>query len=62
MGGYTVPNYFLFLITDFDNKSIRFTDFVYRQSFYSIRLVGGIRFNTKKQLDRMEKKAAKREG
>lgn len=52
MGGYTVPNYFVFLVTDFDTKSIRFSDFVYRQSFYSIRIVGGIRFNTKKQEER----------
>lgn len=47
IGGYTVPKYFLFLVTDFDNKSIRFTDFVYRQYFYSIKIVGGIRLDKK---------------
>lgn len=47
IGGYTVPRYFIFLVTDFDNKSIRFSDFVYRQSFYSIKLVGGIRLDRK---------------
>lgn len=54
IGGYTVPRYFVFLVTDFDNKSIRFTDLVYRQTFYSIKIVGGMRFDTKKQ--RMERK------
>ncbi len=49
IGGYSVPKYFLFLVTDFDNKSIRFSDFVYRQSFYSIKLVGGWRFDVKEK-------------
>lgn len=47
VGGYSVPKFFLFLITDFDNKSIRFNDLIYKQSFYSIKLLGGFRFNTK---------------
>lgn len=47
MGGYTTPKYFLFLVTDFDNKSIRFNQLVYRQNFYSLKLVGGYRFPAK---------------
>jgi hypothetical protein len=42
--GYNVEKYFINLITEFDNKSIRFTDLTYRQTFYMIKLVGGIRF------------------
>lgn len=44
IGGYSVPSYFVFLVTDFDNKSIRFNDLVYRQYFYSIKIVAGKRF------------------
>lgn len=47
MGGYTNPKVFFFLLTDFDNKSMRFEDLVFRQYFYSIRLVGGYRFPKK---------------
>jgi hypothetical protein len=60
IGGYTVPKYFVFLVTDFDNKSIRFTDFVYRQSFYSIKIVGGFRFDTKAQKEENKKSKKKR--
>lgn len=56
IGGYTVPRYFVFLVTDFDNKSIRFTDLAYRQSFYTIRIVGGVRLDTKKQREERLKK------
>lgn len=49
IGGYSVPRYFVFLVTDFDNKSIRYADFVYRQSFYTIKLVAGIRLDSKKE-------------
>ncbi len=49
IGGYSVPNYFVFLLTDFDNKSIRFDKLVYRQYYYTIRLVGGYRFKTKEK-------------
>lgn len=48
MGGYSKPEYFIFLVTDFDNKSIRFNDLVIRQYFYSIKLIGGYRFGIKK--------------
>lgn len=45
MGGYSVPNWFVFLVTDFDNKSMQFIDLTFRQYFYSIKLVAGKRFN-----------------
>lgn len=47
LGGYSVPNYFVFLLTDFDNKSIRFSNLVYRQHFYAIKIVAGKRFPVK---------------
>ncbi|MEY4287989.1 MAG: hypothetical protein RLZZ30_77 [Bacteroidota bacterium] len=47
MAGYTTPKRFLFLVTDFDNKSIRFNQLIYRQYFYTVKLVGGYRFPKK---------------
>jgi len=52
MGGYTTPKYFLFLVTDFDNKSIRFNQLIYRQYFYTVKLVGGYRFPKKEKRQR----------
>ncbi len=49
LGGYSVPDYFIFLLTDFDNKSIRFGDLIYRQNFYSIKIVAGKRFPIRKK-------------
>jgi hypothetical protein len=49
IGGYSVPRYFIFLVTDFDNKSIRFNDLIYRQTFYTVKIVGGIRLDNKSQ-------------
>ena len=49
LGGYSVPNYFIFLLTDFDNKSIRFGDLIYRQYFYNIKIVAGKRFPPKQK-------------
>ena len=49
MGGYTTPKFFLFLVTDFDNKSIRFNELIYRQYFYTVKLVGGYRFPRKEK-------------
>jgi hypothetical protein len=47
--GYSVPSKFIFFETDFDNKAIQFSDFVYQQNFYTIRIVGGFRFVQKKK-------------
>jgi hypothetical protein len=49
LGGYTDEKRFLYLETDFDNKSFRFADFKFRQTFYSIKLVAGIRLNKKEK-------------
>jgi hypothetical protein len=48
MGGYSNKKYFAFLIADFDNKSIRYSDLVYRQFYYSVKITGGIRLDHKK--------------
>ena len=45
MGGYSVPDWFVFLVTDFDNKSMQFNDLTFRQYFYSIKIVAGKRFD-----------------
>jgi hypothetical protein len=47
-GGYTVPAYFVFLNLEFDNKSIKFGELKYRQSFYNVRLTAGFRIDTRK--------------
>lgn len=47
IAGYNQPRYFLLFVTDFDNKSIRFNDFSYRQTFYNLKIVAGIRLNKK---------------
>ncbi|MCE3295021.1 MAG: hypothetical protein K0R65_735 [Crocinitomicaceae bacterium] len=44
MFGYNVRKCFLNLVSEFDNKSIRFNDLRYRQTFYTLKLVGGFRF------------------
>ena len=48
LGGYTKPGYFIFLTTDFDVKSIKIQSLQYKQSFYQIKLVAGLRIKTKK--------------
>lgn len=42
--GYNVDDWFLMLTSSFDNKSIRFNDFKYRQIYYYVRLTYGYRF------------------
>lgn len=56
MGGFSKPDYFIFFLTEFDNKSIRFNELIYRQYYYSIKLVGGYRFK-ENPLKRKKKKA-----
>lgn len=48
--GYNKDNWFVMLLTDFDNKSIRFSDLNYNQFFYTIRLTAGIRLNAKEKV------------
>jgi hypothetical protein len=42
--GYNVPKYFVNIVSEFDNKSIRFNDLKYRQTYYTLKLIAGIRF------------------
>lgn len=44
MAGYNVPKYFVNLVAEFDNKSIRFNDIRFGQTFYTIKFVAGFRF------------------
>ncbi len=57
IGGYSEPRYFVFIVTDFDNKSINYSNLKYNQTFYSIKLVGGIRFDNKE--DKKKKRSRK---
>jgi hypothetical protein len=54
MGGYNKPNWFFMVHTDFDNKSIQFTDFKYTHTYLSIRLVGGYRFGESNKQKNLE--------
>jgi hypothetical protein len=47
MGGYSSDEKFFFLVTDFDNKSMRFDSFKYRQIYFALKLVAGYRFAEK---------------
>ena len=49
MGGYSSDERFFFLVTDFDNKSIRYDAFNYRQLYYAIKFVAGYRFAAQKK-------------
>lgn len=44
MGGYSSDEKFFFIVTDFDNKSIRFDDLKYRQIYFALKFVAGYRF------------------
>ena len=57
IGGYSIPRFFVFVVTDFDNKSINYSSLKYNQTFYSIKLVGGIRFDNKE--DKKKKRSRK---
>ncbi|MEN9743967.1 MAG: hypothetical protein RLZZ65_1772 [Bacteroidota bacterium] len=49
MGGYSSDERFFFLATDFDNKSIRYDAFNYRQLYYAVKFVAGYRFANHKK-------------
>ena len=49
MGGYSSDERFFFLVTDFDNKSIRYNELNYRQLYYAIKFVAGFRFGVSKK-------------
>ena len=44
LGGYSSKKFFTFVVLEFDNKSIRFSDLKYNLNSHSIKIVGGIRF------------------
>ncbi len=43
IGGYNTKRHFLLFVSDFDYKSIRFKGLVYKQTFYNLKIVAGIR-------------------
>lgn len=47
MGGYSSDEKFFFLVSDFDNKSLSFGDFKYRQIYFALKFVAGYRFKEK---------------
>jgi len=49
IAGYNQPKYFVMFVSDFDNKSIRFNNLSYRQTYYSLKIVGGIRLDKKER-------------
>ena len=52
IGGYNVPRWFAMLSVELDNTSVRFQDLTYRNNSYTIRIVAGMRFETKKDKKR----------
>lgn len=52
IAGYSKPKYFAWLVTDFDIKSIHFNDFKYNQTYYTIKLVGGVRLDKRNKSDK----------
>jgi len=54
VAGYSSDKHFVFLSADFNNKSIRYNDLIYRQSFYHFKLIGGIRLNKKEKKKNVE--------
>ena len=44
LGGYSSKKFFTFVVIEFDNKSIRFSDLKYNLNSHSIKIVGGLRF------------------
>ena len=47
IGGYSKPSYFVLLTTNFDFKSVKIQHLKYNQSYYTIKLVAGVRIKTK---------------
>jgi hypothetical protein len=37
-------------VSDFDNKSLRFSDFRYRQVYFALKFVAGYRFKEKEKI------------
>jgi hypothetical protein len=50
MGGYSSNEKFFFIVTDFDNKSIRLDNLKYRQIYFALKFVAGYRFKEKEKI------------
>lgn len=53
--GWNKPRWFAMLVTDFDNKGIAFRHLKYRQTFYTVKFVAGIRLDKKDKKSREER-------
>lgn len=49
IAGYSKSDYFFWVVTDFDVKSIRFREMRYIQTFYMLKVVAGIRLKKKEK-------------
>jgi len=49
VAGWNEPSWFVMFVTDFDNKGIRFNDLSYHQTFYTLRVMAGIRVKKKEK-------------
>ena len=58
--GYSKAKYFFWLHTNFDVKSIRFSNLSYQQTYNTIRIIGGVRLDRQTKEERKEKKLIKR--
>ena len=47
-GGYSRPNFFILLVSDFDIKSLKIQTMKYNQTHYNIRIMSGFRLQTSK--------------
>jgi hypothetical protein len=62
IAGYNQPRFFLMFVADFDNKSIRFNELKFRQHFYNVKIVAGMRLERKRNgKGRMENLSADRQ-
>lgn len=51
-GGYSRPNFFVLLSTDFDIKSLTIQEMSYNQTYYNVKIMSGFRLHTKKSRKR----------
>ena len=58
IAGYSKPDYFFWIVSDFDVKSIRFREMRYNQIFYNLKVVGGIRLKEKDKKEKKKKRSA----
>lgn len=54
VAGYNRPHFFMMFVSDFDNKSFKFNEVKFFQTYYNLKLAAGYRFDNKK--DRKAKK------